>query len=76
MQCLLGVCHSFTVCDINYCIVVTGKSSSMLGSLDFLLYAWNIVELKAFKSGFCCIQFSVTFAGIQNVDHQLNREYR
>ena len=35
----------------------------MLGSLDFHRYTGNIV-----KSGFCSIQFTVAFAGTQNVD--------
>ena len=40
----------------------------MLGSLDLHRYTGNIVELNIVKSGFCSIQFSVTFAGTQKVD--------
>ena len=40
----------------------------MLGSLDFYCYTRNIVELNIVKSGFCSIQFTVTFAGTQKVD--------
>ena len=38
------------------------------GSLDFHRYTGNIVEPNIDKSGFCSIQFTVTFAGTQNVD--------
>ena len=37
----------------------------MLGSLDFPRYTGNIVEPNIVKSGFCSIQFTVTFAGTQ-----------
>ena len=40
----------------------------MLGSLDFHRYTGNIVEPNIVKSGFCSIQFTVTFAGTQKVD--------
>ena len=40
----------------------------MLGSLDFHCYTGNIVEPNIAKSGFCSIQFTVTFPGTQKVD--------
>ena len=40
----------------------------MLGSLDFHCYTGNNVEPNIVKSGFCSIQFTVTFAGSQKVD--------
>ena len=40
----------------------------MLGLLDFHRYTGNIVEPSIVKSGFCSIQFRVTFAGTQKVD--------
>ena len=40
----------------------------MLGSLDFHHHTGNIVEPNNVKSGFCSIQFTVTFAGTQKVD--------
>ena len=40
----------------------------MLGSLDFHRYTGNIVEPNIVKSGFCSIQFTVTFARTQKVD--------
>ena len=40
----------------------------MLGSLDFHRYTGNIVEPNIVKSGFCSIQFTVTFVGAQMVD--------
>ena len=62
VQCLLVACHSFTVCDINY-IAVTEKTCHGLG-LGFLAltleYRWTKILLN---SGFCSIQFTVTFAG-------------
>ena len=41
----------------------------MLGSLDYHRFTGNIVELNIVKSGFCSIQFIITFAGAQNIDH-------
>ena len=41
----------------------------MLGPLDFHRFFGNIIEPNIVKLGFCPIQFSVTFAGTQNVDH-------
>ena len=43
----------------------------MLGLLhvDFHRYTRNIVEPNIVKSGFCPIQFTVTFARTQKVDH-------
>ena len=40
----------------------------MLGSLDFHDYTGNIVEPNIVESGFCSIQFTVTFAGTQTDD--------
>ena len=40
----------------------------MLWSLDFHRYTGNIVETNIVKSGFCSIQFTITFAGTQKVD--------
>ena len=40
----------------------------MIGSLDFLRYTGNIVEPNIAKSGFRCIQFTVTFAGTWNAN--------
>ena len=40
----------------------------MLGSLDFRRYTGNIGEPNIVKSGFCSLQFTVTFAGTQMVD--------
>jgi len=67
---LLGVSPSFTVCDSNY-IVITGKTLNVPRSLDFHHYTRNIVKPNIVKSGFCSIQFTVTFAGTQNVDHYI-----
>jgi len=36
--------------------------------LDFHRYTENIVGLNIVKSGFCFIQFTVTFAGTWNVN--------
>ena len=41
----------------------------MLGSLDFHCYTRNIVEPTIVKSGFCSIQFTITLARTQKVDH-------
>ena len=40
----------------------------MLGSLDFHRHTGNIAEPNIVKSGFCSIQFTVTFAVTQKVD--------
>ena len=41
----------------------------MVGSLDFHRYTGNIVEqANIVKSGFCSIQFNVTFAWTQKAD--------
>ena len=40
----------------------------MLRLLDFLRYTGNIVEPNIVKSGFCSIQFTVSFAGTKKVD--------
>ena len=40
----------------------------MLGSLDFHRYTENIDEPNIVKSGYCSVQFTVTFAGTQKVD--------
>ena len=60
--------HSFMVCDINYTVYRCNGKNFMLGSLYFYCYTGNIVEPNIVKSGFCSIQFTVTFAGTQKVD--------
>ena len=42
----------------------------MLGPLDFDRYTGNIVEPNIVKSGFCSIQFTVTFSGTQKVEYR------
>lgn len=43
----------------------------MFGSLGFHRSTGNIIEPNIVKSGFCSIQFTVAFAGTQNVDRQI-----
>ena len=40
----------------------------MLGSLDFNRYTGNIIEPNIVKSGFCSIQFTISFAGTQKAN--------
>ena len=47
----------------------------MLGSLDFYCFTRNTVQQNILKSGFCSIQFTVTFVRTQKLCSLLDQEY-